>query len=91
MVKYAAVAFSILMITACSPRYGHDPQEVDLVPMHLGVGNLDDYRYHPPTKSYIPENLPAGVLKQNRRPPYYKAYDSYHHGSNDRNWQYKGP
>lgn len=73
--KYVSIALLALLITACSPRFGHDPDDPEALPLAIGFGYMNDYRYKQPTDSYIPNNLPLGVLKQEQRPPYYKPYD----------------
>lgn len=71
--KIIAVALLSLVVVGCAPRFGHDPLDSDILPVRVKV--FRDHRYVPPTKSYIPQNLPLGTLKQVDRPTYVHHYD----------------
>lgn len=64
-----------LILASCAPRYGFDPEDPDLLPVRTAFDYANEYRYKSPTRSHIPQNMPVGVLKETKRPPYYFEYD----------------
>jgi len=62
-------ALPALALSACSPRYGYQPDDPEtLFPRRGPVEYMMDNRYPPPSASHIPETLPKGVYKPEHRP-----------------------
>lgn len=57
-----------LLLAACGPRFGYDPEDPGAVPVRTIADTAYDNRYKPPTRSLIPKTVPSGVLKRVERP-----------------------
>lgn len=62
------VATVTVLVAACSPRFGYQPDDHRLLLPVSGPGDyMVDNRFKSPDKTYVPDSLPHGVYDQEER------------------------